>query len=288
MKKQLFTTLCTFLLSFAASAYVPPYWMIMSKTAEQHGKGIYAVDQDVIFQSATGETLVVNERWTIAGENQMRLDVSGRKQLKDLVRLTFIYDDGKRYFIDENGVKKSNRVAPDFFEPLFHFRFSKNIKPYLVAHKIAPSESLRSESHKYSAKRPRAENESYVRLARSGGVVTYAIGAASPAGSAELSPGIWIDQDQFVVRKIRFPTQTVVTAKDYRSYAQGLMLPKEREISFNNYTVQISVNGVSSLAASAPTKARLATNSLNFGENPALSTIIPAEQVIRDFYSRLR
>lgn len=281
----LFTLLCTF--STAAFAYIPPYWMIMSKTAEQHGKGIYTVDQDVIFQSA-GEPLIVNERWTIAGENEMRVEITGRKQLKDLIRLTFVYDDGKRFYIDENGVRRAGKTNIDFFEPLFHFRFSKNIKATLVASKIAPSESLRSEPHKYSQKRPHAEAESFVRLARSGGVITYAVGTPSPADTSSLTPGLWIDQDQFVVRKVRYPSQVTVNAKDYRSYTHGLMLPKEREVQFDNNTVTVVVNSVSALPNTPQTKARLSAGSLNFGENPNLAAVIPNEAVIKSFYSRLR
>jgi hypothetical protein len=284
---KLFTVLCTIFLSLSAFAYIPPYWMVMSKTAEQHGKGIYYVDQDVVFQGPNGEPLVVNERWTIQNENSMRLEVTGRKELKDKVRLTFVYEDGKRYFVDENGVKKQARISAEFFEPLFHFRFSKNIKPYLVSQKIAPPESLRSEPHKYSQKHPSAEPESFMRLSRSGGVLTYAVGTPTPAGASEL-PGLWIDQDQFVVRKVRYPTTTTVTAKDYKNFAQGLWLPKEREVNFNQHIVEITVNAVNSVTATPQIKTRLSVGGLNFGENPNLAAIIPQEQVIKEFYTRLR
>src|SRR5205814_1448852 len=147
------------------------------------GKGIYVVDQDVVFQSASGEALVVNENWTINNENQMRLEVTGRKQLKDLIRLTFVYEDGKRYFMDENGVKRAARVQPDLFD---------------------------------------------------------------------------------------------------------LMLPKEREVTFNNQTVTVTVNAVGVASNSPQMKSRLLPSSLNFGENPNLGALLPAEQVIKEFYSRLR
>lgn len=285
--KHLFAFVFLILSTAKAFAYIPPYWLIMSKTADQHGKGLYLIDQDVIFQSAAGEPLVVNERWIIQNENSMRLEVTGRKQLKDLIRLTFVYEDGKRYVIDENGVKKSARVPGEFFEPLFHFRFSKNIKPYLVEQKIVPSESLRSEPHKYSPKKPHADPESFVRLARSGGVVTYAIGTPSSPGTDDM-PGLWIDQDQFVVRKVRYPSRITITAQDYRSWSQGLMLPKEREVTFGSHSVVVTVNSVSPVTLTPQVKSKLTHSSLNFGENPQLSSVLPTEQAIRDFYLRLR
>src|SRR5271165_1585743 len=103
-------------LSAPAMAYIPPYWMIMSRTADNHGRGVYVVDQDVVFNHGE-EPIIVNERWFVQGEQNMRLEVTGRRQLKDLLRLTYIYQNGRRYYLDENGVKKSEPITRDWFEP---------------------------------------------------------------------------------------------------------------------------------------------------------------------------
>ena len=130
------------LFSFAASAYIPDYHMIMSRTAETHGRGLYQIEQDVVFRGDP-DPLVVHETWWISSENSMRVTFEGRGSLKGVVQGSFVYDGNQKHWRDESGNLKSARTTDDWFEPLFHFRFSKNIKPRLVALKIAPAESLR-------------------------------------------------------------------------------------------------------------------------------------------------
>jgi hypothetical protein len=276
----------TILISSAAQAYVPPYWMIMSRTAENHGRGIVVVDQDVIFSHAQ-EPLIVNERWIIQGENALRVEVTGRKQLKDLIRLTYVYQNGRRYFVDENGVRKSEKIPDNFFEPYFHFRFSKNMKPLLVSHNIAPAISLKSEPHRYSEKKPLPEPEPYVRLSRVGGTISYAIGTPSPADSSDAYPGIWIEQDRFVIRKLRLPSQLEISANNYKAYTQNLFLPQERTVTWQGQVFKILTSSASG-AGGPKTTTALESTSLNFGENPKLSRLLPEDPIIKDFYIRLR
>src|SRR5688572_9149115 len=94
-------------------AYIPPYWMIISRTSDNHGKGPYFIDQEVAFQVGD-KTLIANERWTILNEHSMRVEVTGRRQLQDRLRMTYIYKDGRRYFVDENGVRKSEKITESF------------------------------------------------------------------------------------------------------------------------------------------------------------------------------
>lgn len=271
-----------FFSSISAFAYIPPYWMIMSRVADNHGKGAYVIDQDVIFPGET-EPLLVNERWTVLNENKMRVEVTGRRQLKDKIKLVFIYDDSRKHFLDEAAARKTGRVPTDFFEPLFHFRFSKNIKPYLVSQKVAPPESLRSEAHRYSVNNPQPPAESYVRLSRLDGVISWAIGSASLPGAK--SPGLWVEQDQFNVRQIRLADEVRVTARRYETFAQGLSFPREREVEFNKTTIRITTNSVSSVASSKEVLFRLEPQSLS---KDAGAAVFPDSQLIRSFYTQLR
>jgi len=284
--KSFFCFVLFLFMPVVASAYIPPYWMILSRTAENHGRGPYQIEQSVVFNHGQ-EPLIVNEKWWVMGENSMRLEVTGRKQLKDRIRLTYIYQNGRRYFIDENGVKKSERASDNFFEPFFHFRFSKNIKPILVAQNIAPAASLKSEAHKYSQKRPLPEPESYIRLARTGGAVTYAIGIPSPPEGDAL-PGLWIEQDQFNIRKIRLLSKLEISANQYKVFSQNLNLPQERVVAWNGQAIRINLNEASAVSAGPKIKALFENTSLNFGENPKLSRLLPEDAVIQDFYSQLR
>jgi len=269
-----------------ALAYIPPYWMIMSRTADTHGRGTFQIDQDVVFSHGQ-ETLIVNERWIIQGEQALRLEVTGRRQLQDKLRLTYVYQNGRRYFVDENGVKKSEKISDDFFEVYFHFRFSKNIKPMLVAQKIAPAASLKSDPHRYSQKTPHAAPEPYVRLSRVGGTISYAIGTPTPSAE-EKTPGIWIEQDQFLIRKLRLASGLEILANQYKTYSQNLQLPQERVVNWRDQIIKININNAASVVAGPKVKAALDNASLNFGTDPKLSRVWPEDTVIRDFYNSLR
>lgn len=279
----------TFFLNSTAFAYVPPYWMILSRVADNHGKNIYLVEQKVVFSHGE-DALVANERWSIAGENSLRLEVTGQQQLRDRLQLTYIYFNGKRYSVGESGQIKSEKISPDFFEIYFHFRASKNIKSMLVAQNIAPAISLKSEAHRYSPKTPYAAPEPYVRLARAGGVLNYAIGVPTPVSGSEPLPGIWIEQDQFVIRKLRLQSQLEINAQKYKSFSGGLWLPQERQILWGEQSVQIFLNSASTLANSPNLKKTLEPSSLNAtsaGTRP-LPSLLPEDPVIREFYTRMR
>lgn len=273
----------------SAFAYIPPYWMILSRTADNHGKNIYLIEQNVIF-SHKEEPLVVNERWSIAGENSMRLEVTGRQQLQDRIQMTYIYHNGKRYYLDEAGRIKSDKISADFFENYFHFRLSKNIKPLLVDQNVAPAISLKSEPHKYSAKNPLPPTEPYVRLARAGGVINYAIGVPTPLASTDSLPGIWIEQDQFVIRKLRLNSMVEVNAQKYKNFSGGLWLPQVRQVSWGEQSVQILLNKAASLASTASVKSSLEPNSLSATSPAAYNkhVVLPDDQSIREFYTRMR
>lgn len=276
--------------SLSAYAYVPPYWMILSRTSDNHGKGTYVIDQNIVFAHGT-EPLVVNERWTIAGENSMRVEITGRRQLKDLVRMTYVYQNGRRYFLDESGAIRSERQPNEFFEPLFHYRLSKNIKPVLVAQGMAPAASLKSEPHKYSEKTPHAATENFVRLSRVGGTVAYAIGTPTPVESSQPNPGLWIEQDQFVIRKLRWPTQFEIQASEYKNFANGLWLPQLRTLSWPqvNSPVRVSVNSVGVAGSGKNLNQQLEPSSLKSADSSsALIRKLPEDAVIKEFYTRMR
>lgn len=279
--------LSAFIFPLSSQAYIPPYWMIMSRTSDNHGKGIYLVDQDVIFNHGA-EIMVVNERWTVQNEGSFRLEVTGLRELQNKIRLTYVYQNNRRYFIDENGVRKAEKIPNDFFEPYFHFRVSKNIKPVLVAQKIAPAISLKSDPHRYSAQKPHQEPEPYVRLARVGGGISYAIGTPTPLSSAVLYPGIWVEQDQFVIRKLRLNSQLEIAANDYKDFSGGLLLPKERILRWQNRSAKINLKSAIGVSANPKIKTSLEATSLNFGDNPNLSLILPSDETIRYFYTNLR
>ena len=151
----------------------------------------------------------------------------------------------------------------------------------LVARDIAPAESLSSKGHRYSSEKPTAAQESFVRLSRTGGQVAYAIGKSS-------SSGIWIEQDQFHVLKIRFSDELDVSARQYASHSRGLWFPNERLVTFKNHEATMTVSLVTGLSSSGKILDLFKASSLQFGADPKVAVLLPEDQIIQDFYINLR
>lgn len=275
--------------SWTAAAYIPDYQMILSRTAENHGRGGYVIEQDVVFRGDP-DPLIVHEIWTVLGENALRVDFSGRGALKGLVQGSIVYDQNQKQWRDESGKLMSTRLGEDWAETFFHFRNSKNFKPKLVALKMAPSESLR-ERNPIAGGPERLDftypPQDFVRLSRTGGSVNYAIGTPTPADSASSNPGLWIEQDQFVVRKIRLPSSSMVTAADYVRNSGGLWLPQERNYSWGINSAQVHVTSVKPVSGKlAPDLFKAA--SLDIQKNPNVAVKIPQQDALREFFQRFR
>ena len=282
MKKISGLILIVLVLIFSSTvfAYIPPYWMIMSRVAENHGNGIYRIDQRVSFNHGE-ENLSVRERWFVKGTEEMRLEVTGLGSLKDKIRLTFVYRNGKKYYVDANGVRKNSSISKTWLEPYFFFRRSKIIKPMLVSRDIVPAETLQSKGHRYSAEKPTAEQEDFVRLSRTGGKVAYALGTGA-------DKGIWIEQDQFHVLKLRFSEELEVSASNYNRHSRGIWLPNERQVTYKSNQADIVLSRVTGLSGSKKNKDLFKASSLQFGKDPKVAVLMPEDQIIRDFYINLR
>lgn len=279
-------------LSMTASADIPDYHMIMSRTAETHGRGLYIIEQDVVFRGDP-DPLVVHETWWITNENTMRVTFEGRGNLKGLVQGSIVYDGNQKHWRDESGALKSARVSEDWFEPFFHFRFSKNIKPRLVALKIAPAESLRERkaeitpATKDSPPEFKYPAQKFMRLARSGGTINYAVGSPTPPSDTSALPGIWIEQDQFVVRKLRLPSQVLITAEEYTRHPENLWLPRTRNLSWGPNSLQIHTSSVRSMPKQSKAFESLKVSSLD-PKAANVNVRWPEPELIREFYSRFR
>src|SRR3989344_5870049 len=83
-----------------ALAYIPPTRMILQRTAENSGSGVYAIEQEVQFNNVQ-DSLFLKETWLIENDRTMRVTVTGTKDLKDQIKLQFIYAGGQRW--SQNG-----------------------------------------------------------------------------------------------------------------------------------------------------------------------------------------
>lgn len=267
------------LVAFAAAAYVPEYSTITSRAAEQHGRGAYQVEQEVTYKK-DAESFTVKETWQVLNEGEMRVSIEGRGPLRGLVGGTIVYQGGSKAFV-ENG-PRTQRLGEDWLEPFFYFRSSKWFRQRLVNLRVTPAEALQDRAPLNSEGDPKYEAPSFIRLSRTGGTVDWAIGVSPAVGQA---PTIWLEQDQFVVRKYRGANQVTLKADDYAKHEDGFWFPKTRSFQYGTHTVSIRTLAVKSLGKLPPTDTRFKPAALN----PAKDALkLPETDGLKEFYSRFR
>lgn len=283
MKKILILLVSPVVFIPAAFAYIPPARMILQRTAENAGGGVYSIEQEVQFNNAQ-DSLFLKETWLIENDRTMKVTVTGTKDLKDQIKMQFVYAGGQRW--SYNGSKQNSRISEDFLEKYFNFRSTDQLASTLMNLKILPTNAFAKKPMPKNLETLKYEPDDFVRLSRAGGTVNYAFGVPSPV-DGNGNPGFWIEQDQFLVRKFRLPSQVEVTADNYNQYARGLNYPKVRTIRWGQNTVTIRLIGVTSHRGSLPANtfqaSALDTNMKLDGLNSQ-----PAKDVVLDFYSRFR
>jgi hypothetical protein len=267
------------LVAATAWAYIPEYSMIASRAADQHGKGAYQIEQDVTIKKEA-ESFSVRETWIVFGENSMLLKIEGKGPLKGLVSGSVIYDGNSRIFYD--GSLRSQKLGDEWLEPFFHFRNSRFFRSKLVSLKVAPQDSLRDRAPLASEGEIKYEPPNFIRLARAGGGISWAIGMNPVAGE---SPTMWLEQDQFVLRKYKSLNQSILRADDYAKYEGSFWYPRSRTYQFGGFTVTVQTVRVQTSGAKAGKDPRFKGATLA-AEKDLLK--LPDVDGLRDFYQRFR
>lgn len=271
------------LLPALSHAYILPTRTILQKTAENAGSGIYAIEQEVQFQNGQ-EVLSLKETWLIENDRTMRLTVSGTKDLQGTIKFQFIYAGGQRHRLVE-GNRRTENISHEFLEKYINFRSPDIFANALVANKIIPHGAMTKRTG-VKGSDFKNEAEKWSRLSRTGGVVNYAFGVPTPADQSSSDPGIWIEQDQFVVRKIRLPSQVEMTADNYNLFARNLHYPKSRTVRWGDHAVTIRL--ISASTRPATVNNLLQPGSLDMSQKVDGLAHLQAKDAILEFYSRFR
>ncbi len=253
---------------------IPRASLILQKTAENAGNGVYQIEQEVQFPNGQ-DTLVLKETWMIENENNMKLLVTGAKELKDQVSFFVQVINGNR-----TQGSSSKRITEDFIERYFHIRNPEAFAQVLTQMKLVPPGIMTKKTGRTS-KDFEYQPESFLRLSRTGGVVDYAFGGVALQESEP--PGFWIEQDEFVLRKFRLPSQVEVTADRYSLYGRGLNFPRTRVVRWGNNQVTIQTISVTARDRSAFAQ----FNSKAPARMEAINSQ-PASSVVDEFYKRFR
>lgn len=283
---KVFVFLFVGLFQCLAHSYVPNLEMIVNKTIDRNGSRYYVIDQDVVFKEAnTNQT--VHEKWVI-GPDEYRVRVTGKNILSGLLDITFLYSKGKRFYIDSNGEKRVQDISDNFIEDFFHFRDSQKLLKKMVQMNILKPHRLGLQLKQFDLNTTYHPDEK-IRLSRAQGVINYAIGDPTPLSAEAALPGVWIEQDQFVVRKVRFPSGLEMVAKNYTHYGRQLYFPKNRTVKLGDKMIEIHLKGINALWGSDDLIAQLNQKSLDKKKYPYLVAKLPENTPsILHFYKTAR
>lgn len=269
MKTLLF---CVFF-SLFSFAYLPPLRMILERTSENAGSGVYSIETEVFFTDGPNEASV-KESWLVENERSLRLTVIGLKDLKGL-KLTYLYENGLKWAM--KGQKRESQSAPpELLERWHHIRNADALNNFLLSNKIIPE-------FKKDKQSKTVYEESLVHLGRTEGVVNYAIGENN---KDSLLPKLWIEQDFFVIRKLRLPSQVELEFENYKSYSKGLNYPKHKWIRWGQN--KVSVNTLSVVPKTGNLAAQFNPQSLDVNNQSEILYNHPLKNLLEEFYTRFR
>lgn len=263
-------------LSSESFAYLPQPRMILYRTSENHGSGYYQVESLVEISSSQGNKSF-RETWWIENDSTMSVLVKGENASGAPFETLISYDgNGKATFSDR--VQKET-LPTEFFEKFWLSRSIDHLGKLLISKQIAPSSILQRRNPPKNLNEPTYHIEPYLKLARVEGLINWEITTGA-------NPAIWIEQDQFLIRKIRFEEKSEVRAPKFSAYAKGLRYPKTRVVKWGDNQATLTTVSVSSLnAAQFSSKARK-TPDASTGFAP-LRTFV-ADPAVLEFYSRFR
>jgi hypothetical protein len=219
-------------------AYIPPTRVILEKTSDNAGTAAYQIEREVRFSNY--EIPNLKETWYVENDRTMRLIVTPLVTPQPGVqppKFTVLYAGGLKHILWGNS-KEAVKVPEEMTERLFHFRRVENLIQYLNQLHILTSTQ---------------GNLDLARLNRSQGVVNFGIGKPSEEGSKVASPYLWIDQDAFVIRKIRFSEDTEMTANNYQVHTKGLNYPSVVHLTWADQKVRMNTLSVTMIKKFPPT-----------------------------------
>lgn len=201
-----------------AFAYIPTLDFILNKSTSTTGRQIISIDQDVIFKIGSEEA-VIQENWLIEGDKNLKLTAKGAGFFKAGIDLHFLYNGKvKTSIVGKN--KIATTLSSDFFQKYLFIRSTEAFKGHLKELGIL----------------------NQTRLSRADGRVCYAIG--EPSGEKR-NPQIWIDQDEFIIRKLRLPSEVDIELSDATQVTKDLVVAKSQLINWAGTQVIIKIKNIS-------------------------------------------
>ena len=261
MKSVLILMLCV--ASFS-SAYIPPTRVIFQKLTENSGAGGYEIVKEVHFNNP--EAFPLKETWKIENERMFKVTVEPLSAAKK-GKMQILYVNGQKAIIS-NQKKEISKLPIEHAERLFHFRNVENLAAYFTNLQVLSGAS---------------GNLDLARLNRAQGVITYGLGKKTAENSNSLLPYLWIEQDRFVIRKVRFENGTEVLTEAFQTYPKGLYHPQEINLKWADKSARIKTISVTLKKWPADT---FQIKTLEDSQNFVSDQLVDATS--QEFYKRFR
>lgn len=259
-------------ISLPVHAFIPRAQFILKQNSDLSGKGAYQIERTVHFREGIN-TFQLRETWIIDGENSLKVTVRNGNQV--IYQALFLGE--KRYDADR---APRGEIQPDsFYEKYFMVRQPRKWLEDLVRMKVLQSDSLQARVVR-DTKEYKYVGDSNVRLARSQGNVTFALGATAP----ENSPGFWFNQENFQLVRMRLPSGAEVRAERAISSGKNLSYPGDVAVTWQGKSVDIRTKSIEPLKNVGK---NFDPNTLS---NARWDTLVSTslKPVIEEFYSRFR
>lgn len=240
MKLLLIATLL--LSAVSVSAYIPSADFIVNKAVKNAGSGIYQVRKEIVFANQA-RPVTVTEHWWIQNDDLMFL-----KAESPAFTQYFLYKGGKRYVFNSQKSMQATNLAEDFYMPLFFQRNPQGFKETLIRKKLAPAQTFKRRPTVRNAKDAHAIGqlqEPYLKLSRVKNTSSYLLGFAS---QSEEGAGIWLEQNQFTIKKIKFEDSAELNVDQHAELSKGLTTPKTYAVIWGGQTAQVELSQGNSIA----------------------------------------
>lgn len=257
-----------------AFAYIPPSDFVLEQVAKNAGKGNFYIENEVLFRSSA-ESITVKEQWWVQDSLTMRMVAKGPG-----VNIQYSYKDGRSEFVNDQGKSLSRKVPSEMLERFLFSRQAKTLSDLLNSAKVIQHNAAKIRPRFTKASEAKPEEDPHLHLDRIGSDVMITLTQSPDRSQLTTSPGIWIDQSNFAIRRIRFAAGSEMNAQFPTPLSQGLVLPKERILTWPTGSAEIRMVKANSVTKLDTTE--IPMMSPNTTGSSALSL------TIKEFYSRFR
>jgi hypothetical protein len=264
MIQSLLFILC---LGFSANAYVPKLSTILGKMASiTGGNKAFILKRTVTLKD---ENVVANETWYIGHADLMKLEADGTNPDGSAWKFEILYKGGKRTTATVEGKTQNFPLSPEFYEPLLHYRSARALQSRLLGMQIIPNHTSTDVS-----------SPAFMNLDRYKGAVSYVLGAQDSKNTLQ-PPRLWVEQDSFLIRKLRMGSQIEVEFDAFKDFEEGKIKQAELQTLFWKSSTVIVQNTSTQLTEQKKIEPFLKMQK----DGKAL---LPQNANLKEFYSRFR